>query len=352
VILIFALVGGAGLLIRSTQMNQAQHLSATPTIIPIPTCTLVNTADSSVQPESTLDSLTPDSTLVGDSYGQLVFQSDMDGNSEIYLVDVDGTNLANLTQNPAADSVPAWSPDGSQIAFASNRDRTNENLPDRIFMMNADGSGQHSITGDINVFSPLSWSHITNLIAFVRLEENFNVYVINDDGSNTQQLTQNEFLSTNNLFGYISIVTWSPDGSQIAFSASRSIDNDQIYVMNADGSGLCHLKPDSEFASLGAPAWSPDGNRVAFVSGRDGKNDIYVMDVDGTNSQNLTQNSAGDSFFPAWSPNGSQIAFSTDRDGEHLNIYVMNANGSNVRRVTNNQSDNRYPSWRPLPLSS
>jgi len=90
---------------------------------------------------------------------------------------------------------------------------------------------------------------------------------------------------------------------------------------------------------------SPDGTRIAFQSNRDGNYEIYVMDADGSNQTNLTNNPADD-MFPVWSPDGTKIAFMSNRDG-NWEIYVMNADGSNQTNLTNNIGDDMYPMWSP-----
>ena len=93
------------------------------------------------------------------------------------------------------------------------------------------------------------------------------------------------------------------------------------------------------------PAWSPDGSQIAFDSDRDGNYEIYVMNADGSNPHNLSNNPANDED-PVWSPDGSQIAFDTKRGGNN-EIYVMNADGSNQHNLSSNPADDRHPAWRP-----
>src|SRR5438128_2813484 len=217
--------------------------------------------------------------------GQIAFTSQRDGNEEIYVTNADGSGVTRLTNNPARDVAPAWSPDGSKIMFETNRDGNWE-----VYVMNADGSG------------PLNLS--------------------NNPASEDPDWTA---------------PAWSPDGSKIAFRSDRD-GNLEIYVMNADGSGVTRLTsaPGADWN----PAWSPDGSKIAFVSGRDGNDEIYVMNADGSGPANLTNNGPGD-YPPAWSPDGRQIAF-VGGGG----LYVMNADGSGVTQLTNNASD-WAPAWRP-----
>ena len=95
----------------------------------------------------------------------------------------------------------------------------------------------------------------------------------------------------------------------------------------------------------GLPAWSPDGTRMAFNSSSDGNEDIYVMNADGSGQTRLTNNPAED-FFSAWSPDGSRIAFASDRDG-NPDVYVINTDGSGITRLTNNLASDLHPSWSP-----
>ena len=103
---------------------------------------------------------------------------------------------------------------------------------------------------------------------------------------------------------------FSGTNGKIAFSSERD-GNGEIYVMDADGSNPTNLTNNG--ATDGGPAWSPDGGKIAFTSERDGNYEIYVMDADGSNPTNLTNNSAWDSE-PAWSPDGSKIAFESYRE--------------------------------------
>ena len=133
--------------------------------------------------------------------------------------------------------------------------------------------------------------------------------------------------------------------TKIAFVSERD-GNKEIYVMNPDGSEQKNLTNNPAFD--GSPSWSPDGKRIAFHSYRDGNREIYVMNPDGTDQKRLTNNPAGDKY-PSWSPDGKKIAFSSwNGKGE---IYVINSDGSNQTRLTYNPSKlahNWLPSWSPV----
>ena len=275
----------------------------------------------------------------------IVFVSWRDGNGEVYAMDADGSGPRNLTQHPAKDVRPAWSPDGRRIAFVSRRDGNGE-----VYVMNADGSQKRNLTRDRANDDYPTWSPDGRRIAFLRgrLHSNrvsglgvhrwytYQLYVMNADGSGLRRLT----LNPKNLTLTDRLV-WSPDGRTIYVGR---------YLVSADGSGARRL-PYIPFTAV----WSPDGRRIAFARtrARTGSGpccdatpkDIYVMNADGSGTRKLTHN-AGYNAEPAWSPDGRKIAFRSTRDGNR-EIYVMNADGSNQRNLTRNPAKDVRPSWSP-----
>jgi Tol biopolymer transport system component len=176
---------------------------------------------------------------------------------------------------------------------------------------------------------------LSGKIAFMSNRDgNEEIYVMNADGSNQTRLTDNDTID----FG----PAWSPDGKKITFSSYRD-GNDEIYVMNADGSNQINLTNNAAFDD--SPVWSPNGSKIAFYSNRDGNAEIYVTNADGTKQVNLTNTNAFD-WQQVWSPDGSRIAFLDDRDGND-EIYVMNVDGSNQINLTNNNAHNAMPVWSP-----
>ena len=238
--------------------------------------------------------------------------------------------LTRLTDSSDPDGLPAWSPDGSRIAFTSVRDGNEE-----LYVMNADGSGITRLTDDSgDDFSP-AWSPDGSRILFASDRDgDAELYVMNVDGSGVTRLTDN----SDDDFS----PAWSPDGSSILFTSDRG-GNVELYVMKADGSGITRLTDNSDLDWVSA--WSPDGSRIAFSSDRDGNEELYVMNADGSGVTRLTDNFDVD-WSPSWSPDGSRIAFASDRDGDY-EIYVMNADGSGVTRLTDNSDDDWSPSWSP-----
>ena len=235
------------------------------------------------------------------SNGKIAFVSNRDEvlNNEIYVMNPDGSAVTRLTNYSGVDEEPAWSPDGSKIAFRRNVANADGGMQGDIFVMNADGSGQTNITDNPDF----------------------------EGGP-----------------------AWSPDGTRIAFHRNHD-DNEDVYVMNADGSGqtrlTTELEPDTD------PDWSPDGTRIAFISLRDDpgdeffKDDVFVMNADGSSQTNLTTSTAGE-FWPAWSPDGTKIAYARLASrGSHAEIFVMSADGSNPTYLTNNSVEDIQPAWSP-----
>ena len=193
-----------------------------------------------------------------------------------------GPAPTRLTGNDFPSFKPVWSPDGKRLLF--------DGFPGETHVVNADGSNQHRL-----------------------------------------------------LVGG-QMARWSPDGKRITYIGGPE-GNNEIYVMNADGSGQVDLTnaPSDD----GLPAWSPNGKRIAFVSDRTGTGHVYLMDPDGKNVKQLTTGGSVDSW-PAWSPDGAFIAFvrQATKDG-FGDIWVMKSDGTDARNLTNSPNDHDdNPSWR------
>lgn len=192
-------------------------------------------------------------------------------------------------------------------------------------------------------------THLKGKITFVsthEMEKGANIYVMNADGTQKRRLT-NAQEQTFNLSP-----RWSPDGGTIAFDGPGAGNND-IYLIQEDGSGLINLTNSSEIAEH-TPAWSPDGKKIVYVgyqpTNMGTTSNMYVINNDGSGNKLLV---SGLDFLdnPTWSPDGSRIAFSAyDHDNLTITIFIMDADGTNIKRLLPQKlafMQAQYPQWSP-----
>jgi Tol biopolymer transport system component len=278
--------------------------------------------------------------------GRIAFYSDRDGDWEIFVMNADGTNPRQLTANAIFGNVhPAWSPDGTRIAFVGTRqDPVSGVFHDEILIIDGDGSNEIAITNHPLYDTSPGWSS-SNRIVFQTNRDHpearpyddifpDEIYTIAPDGTDPQRVTTNDRDDAH--------PDWSPDGQTIVYSSEVSSGNYDILTIRPDGSGIVNLT--NHPASDWRPAWSPDGTRIAFHSNRDGNFEIYVMNADGTSVRRLTDH-PGDDFHPSWSPDSRMIAFQSRRAGGDFDIYIMQADGTGIIAITNNTANDDGPAW-------
>ncbi len=305
--------------------------------------TVTNVNEAPVAVSDTYNAIQDQTLTVQASTGLLANDSDPEGSTlgvvsatapahgTLSLVPALLSPITNLSNNAGVDTRGDWSPDSAKIAFDSNRDGNNE-----IYVMNANGSGQTRLTSNGSDDSQAAWSPDGSKIAFMSNRSgSYEVWVMNSDGSGPLQLTS----SGSSVSGQ---PAWSPDGSKIVFTSNRSGAYD-LYVMNATGGSATRLTTAS--GDDAEPVWSPDGTKIVFTSTRDGNSEIYVMNADGSGQTRLTNNGALDRA-PVWSRYGTQIAFVSDRSGT-AQVYVMDASGANATAVTSEAAGVSFVDWSP-----
>jgi TolB protein len=288
----------------------------------------------------------------GKSSESIAWTTDRNGrftNYDLYKMRVGSSQQTQLTTDPNVDLEAAWYPDGTRMAFVTDRESPGF-LDTEIYTMNADGSNQTKLFNDPSCydFDP-AYSPDGTRLAYSRQCDGITgdsvLYVKSATGTDIGTA-----LAGTEITPYDELPTWSPDGSQIAYDGGDgpfATDDQDIYVISSTG-GVAHditdIHPNHEIAA----DWNPKTNEILFYSGLDYviDDEIYKVNSDGTGLVQLTNNTWGD-FDPAWSPSGGRIAFSATPDPSQEDIYVMNQNGNAIIQLTNDPSDDLDPDWQP-----
>ena len=299
----------------------------------------------------------PDPGVIRISAPEIAFSRKIDGSFQICVMEADGTNIRNLTKDAHWNDQPTWSPDGSRIAFRRKTNTTQIGSDGgirsgyEIFVMDADGSNKTQLTNNFETTSQVaswpSWSPAGGKIAFLSgsiRNSVLDIYMMKEDGSEQGNITS--------LTGIHHKPSWSVDGAQLVCFYYDHTDAGGIYEISADGESaekLMHFHME-DFTWPLNPVWSPTGESLAVEAHVGTGSDIIVTDPDGSNFRRLTH-SRDDERSPAWSPDGRLIAFETRRQGDDLQIYVMRADGSGQTRLTDSKAWSFSPAWNPVSYS-
>lgn len=274
--------------------------------------------------------------------GAIYFESNRDGNWNIYRMDTAGNNQIRLNSDSANDSVPRYSAAANKVAYGSKRSGNGD-----IYTINADGSGMTRLTssGD-EEFWP-SWSPDGKQIAYTRtISGKWEVYLMNADGSNQRRLTYNNQYSAHPM--------WSKDGSKIVFMRNTvstllcDAGNWDIYVIGVSGSGQTKITTNT-YGDM-YPSWSHANDKITYTGCNSESSGwgtaivphIWTMTASGSSKVQITTQ---DDWASSWSTDGTKIVFATARD-DNEEVYVMNSNGSSQTNLTRrSSSDESASSW-------
>ena len=261
-------------------------------------------------------------------------------NRDIYLMDTDGQGVVNLTNHPADDVLPVFSPTGEQILFCSDRDRTSFSYD--LYLMNADGSDVRRVFPKSQERFTPTWSPDGKQIAYVRSKLGVpSLYIAPVDGKREDRV----------IIGTTPV--WSPDGKEIAF-INRSLKHPRyITLLNVQTSRAKFFFPPDAPAWLRHPAWSPDGNKLAFTWMRVepkienvNKEALYIVNRDGTGLHQRINEAGPPVNRPVWSPAGDELIYQRpDREFKHVHIFKMSVVGGLPTQLTDMTVWNSLGDW-------
>lgn len=340
--------------------------SMTPSVTPLPTSRLADRTQEPLPPTWTptatwTPSPTPEPTEIPalDTYTLLVSQQASDGTWNVVTMRADGTNPEPVTFSLPADLAEnntltwlgaydaSYSPDRLQIAVVGSlRQDAPDGNPDNVLIYQelftgpAAGGELRQITAMHAELADISWSPDGTQIVFTATAEgDFDVYTIASGGSAPNRLTDNS--------GADRYPTWSPDGQTITYAAALAgSDSFEIWRMPSVG-GEPEQLTEAENGSF-APAYSPDGRWITFISDRSGDEDVYLMNADGTGERVITINDDYDALDPSWSPDSEWIIYSSRLNGDFYQLVAIRPDGTEFQQLTDSDVDLRYAHWTPV----
>ena len=297
---------------------------------------------------------------------------------EIFVANPDGTGARRITTSPAnyLDEQPDWSPDGRKLAFSRCPEDLDPNGTCRVYTVNADGTGLRQVGPGCTTPSACewdldpAWSPDGSTIAFTHewgpvvgtspndQIEHSEIFLMTADGSDPRQLTH---VTDPGFTADVRAAAWSPDGKQLVFTVHNSRRGKPpggrtLYVVNADGTGLRRLTPWSLHGG-DHPDWAPDGSRIVFTFVRgENRGDLYTIRPDGTGLHRLTHSVASTTMLSgSYSPDGRSIVFATSAGATahctgcpiYPDVFVMRPDGTRIRPLIRSRNWDGGPDWGP-----
>jgi TolB protein len=257
----------------------------------------------------------------------IAFVSTTTGNKEIFICEFDGYDVNQVTRTKSLTLFPAWSPDGSSIAYTSYKNDKPE-----IFIRHLRDGKETKISFDGMNISPVWMPGQKLLGATLSFEGDEEIYLLTESGKIDKRLTKN--------WGIDVSPTFSPDGKKMAF-VSKRFGSPQIFIQDIDTGATRRLTYDGKYNTQ--PDWSPAGDRIVYSGMENGQANIFVINADGKDPKQLTSDT-GSNESPSWSPDGSLIAFSSTRKGK-ARIYIMTASGTDQRMLLELSGEQTDPAW-------